>query len=214
MPPKEFSEVVLPTEILLTTEVIDVFKHFTSVPIPGGPKFSVLPRMKDDLPLQSCYMGSAGSNSSEHPWKKGVMTFTVNKAIMLCGVKIATDSVYSRPTCHVSLSIAQRGEKMRQIKDKYFTVKTHWPCGEVDVFFNRPCRLSHNTCYTIETETSTTDCRNPVVWSKSLQESSRQSTSCKSEACIVSGHCSGLYTECIPRHVPYKGEILKLLFKG
>ena len=216
MPPKEFSEVVLPTEILLTSEVIDVFRHFTSVPIPGGLKFSVHPRMKGNVPLQSCRMGSFYANSyRDYQRKAGMMTFTVNKTIMLCGVKIITNQVQSRPTCRVSLSIAQRGEKMRQIKDRYFknNGSKFNQYGEVDVFFNRPCNLSYDQYYTIETDTDTTNKGSLYVWSECLQESLRQSTSSKSEASIVSGHCSGFYTDCIPPHVPYKGEIMELIFK-
>ena len=60
MSPEEFSEIVLPTDILLTTEVIDVFKQFTSVPIPGGLKFSIHHRasLKQNRDLPSLSLGS------------------------------------------------------------------------------------------------------------------------------------------------------------
>ena len=51
---------LLPTDILLTTEVIDVFKQFTSVPIPGGLKFSIHHRasLKQNRDLPSLSLGS------------------------------------------------------------------------------------------------------------------------------------------------------------
>ena len=88
--------------------------------------------------------------------------------------------------------------------------------AHIDVFFNRPFSLSKNTCYTIETETDLTLNQVPFVWSESLQESLRKSTSPtkdQDQANIVSGHCSGLYTECIPTNVCYKGEIMELFYK-
>ena len=45
MSPEEFSDVVMNKEVLLQAEIIDVFKQFTSVPVPGGLKFSILPRI-------------------------------------------------------------------------------------------------------------------------------------------------------------------------
>ena len=220
MSPREFSDVVLPTEILSTTEVIDVFKRFTSVPIPGGLKFSTRPRVKNDATLQSCSMGR--KSETRRTEKVGVLTFTVNKPITLCGVKIITDKVKDQPvSCCVNLSVALRGEKIRQIKDRYVTNsrENYYQYGEVDVFFNRPFWLSSNTCCTIETERDTSENHSIFCWSASLQSRSlRQETTSptkttKDEKSILSGHCSGLYTECIPRNVCYMGEITELLYK-
>ncbi|KAL9972457.1 hypothetical protein ACROYT_G018763 [Oculina patagonica] len=80
-------------------------------------------RMKNDVPLQSCQMGYVCPPHKEYPRKAAMMSFTVNKTIMICGVKIITEKVQSQPSCRVSLSVALRGEKLRQIKDKYFTNK-------------------------------------------------------------------------------------------
>ena len=84
--------------------------------------------------------------------------------------------------------------------------------GEIDVFFNRPISLLTNTCYTIETETDTTGNDHLFVWAVSLQD--RKSSFFANKASIISNHCSGLYTECIPTHVHYKGEIMELLYKN
>ena len=115
MSPEQFSNVVLPKEILSTAEVIDVFKQLTSVPIPGGLKFSILPRMVNDAPLLPHSMGCSIPNSQNKViLKSGVLTFTVRKTIMLCGVKIITD----RPCCRVNLSVALRAWAKRSDKLK------------------------------------------------------------------------------------------------
>ena len=48
MSPQEFSDVVIPSEILSNTEIIDVFKQLTSVSVPGGLMFSTVRRIKCD----------------------------------------------------------------------------------------------------------------------------------------------------------------------
>ena len=215
MSPKEFSDVAMPTEILFTTEVIDVFKQFTSVPVPGGFQFSAGPRMAYDATFHSCSMGipacpwdgKCSYNCCVGEKRNGVLTFTVNKAITLCGVKIITDKAERQPSCRVSLTVALRGKMIRQIRNKYFTNKGptgYHANGEIDVFFNRPFRLTENACYNIKAETDTTE--NVYVWSN-------QSTIDAAKSSILSGRCSGLYTECIPAHKHYKGEIMKLFYK-
>lgn len=216
MSPKEFSEVVMPTEILLTTEVIDVFKGFTSVPVPGGLKFPSLPRakLKRYASFSSLALGKS-SRLNKPPaniatmQKSGVMTFLVRKAIELCGVKIIMKPHQSY--C-VSLFVFQKDKKISQIKNKnvFSGINTpkHDVCVDIDVFFNRPIRLSENTCYTIKTQLTDqallpglgTDF---FVWSESLQK-------CQPMKHILK--CSGHYTECIPADVPYKGDIMALLY--
>jgi len=74
MTPQEFSGIVLPTEILLSTEVVDVFKKFTSVSIPGGFKFSIRPRETSDAPLHSCKTGTVWYFSSGATIRLGMFT--------------------------------------------------------------------------------------------------------------------------------------------
>ena len=228
MSPQEFSDVVLPTEILSQSEVIDVFKQFTSVSVPGGIKFSKFPRKENSVHLLSWSMGSAYSTAglicglsppysiTEMP-KAGMLTFMVSHSITLCGVKIITGTVQSRRFCRVySLSVARRGQIIKQIKDQFF-ITMNGPSdayGQIVVFFNRPFRLAENTCYTIETKIDTSVNHDFFVWSKSMQESSRKSNSSPRKSSIVFGHCSGLYTECIPANVHYKGEIMDLICKA
>ena len=225
--PQEFSDVVMPTQILLQTEVIDVFRQFTSVSVPGGINLSIRPRIDTGAPIQ-CSMGWCNTDpiyihSSIEPMEKvGLLTFTVSRTIKLCGVKIITDTAGRQPSCRVSLSVHAQGsdKKIRQIKDKCFINKAqeHKNCGYIDVFFNRPFSLSKNTCYTIETKTDTTQNHNFFFWFvpesllKTYEKSSYTLGTYKSTG--VSGHCSGHYTECIPANVCYKGEIMALFLKA
>lgn len=213
MSPAEFSRVVMPTEILSTTETFDVFKQFTSVPIPGGLKFSILPRavLKQNARFSSLDLGEINTISRYKPHadiesmeKSGVLTFLVRKTIELCGVKIIT-----RPHCRVSLSVFRRDKKIsRVVKNKYLTGSERSKGNayvDIDVFFNRPFRLSKNTCYTIKTQTDTSQSGNFFVWSDSRNHLPKYRITE-----ILT--CSGQYTECIPTDAHYKGEIMALLY--
>ena len=166
MSPSEFSHVVMPTEILLSSEIIDVFKQFTSVSIPGGFKFSLSPR-KTVEELGCSYnagrvhvpdQGDSVATSLVHE-KSGLFTFVVKTDITLSGVTIVTGK--GRESCQVSLSVTKGGKTIRQIKDKVFipskeTLDSN-TYEEINVIFNRPLNLLENTCYTIETKTDTTN---------------------------------------------------------
>ena len=168
MSPTEFSDVVMPTDILFLTEVVDVFKQFTSVSIPGGFKFSLSPRKTVAEPLSSFNTGEvqvpdqeASGATSDVSNKTGLFTFAVKKDITLRGVVIVTDK--DQESSQVSLSITEKGKKIKQIKSKSFMQKETLDSdshGEVNVVFNRPLNLLKNTCYTIDTETDTTNNRN------------------------------------------------------
>lgn len=226
MSPEEFSEEVLPTDILLSTEVIDVFKQFTSVPIPGGLKFSIRPRavLKQNGDLSSLSLGSVvclnkslfgyDRHEKESMQKTGVLSFMVRKTLALYAVKILIDSQQSfSESC---VSVFRGDKKISQIKKKCFvkreTIKrskrsTVNAYGEIDVFFNRPISLSKNTCYTIQTKTDASQ-SNAFVWSDSIQKSGASNRFNQ-----MLFHCSGYYTECIPTFVHYKGEVMALLGK-
>ena len=170
MSPTEFSDevsLVMPTDILFLTEVVDVFKRFTSVSIPGGFKFSLSPRKTADEPLSSFNTGEgqvpdqeASGATSDVSNKTGMFTFAVKRDTTLTGVFIVTGK--GQESCQVCLSITERGKKIKQIKSKTFMQKETLDSdshGEVNVVFNRPVNLLKNTCYTIETETETTNNR-------------------------------------------------------
>lgn len=235
MSPEEFSEIVLPTDILLTTEVIDVFKQFTSATIPGGLKFSILPRESNCKDLSTLLTCPLGQIFNPHPHrraygkipyeirameKSAVLTFMLREAFELFGVKILT----TRPElCFVGLCLSVfQGDKMiSQMKTKCTAnreTKEGIPSsstsdapsfGEIDVFLNRPIFLYEYTCYTIKTHTDTSQITGVFVWSESLENSIEKP--CKHDPKLFI--CSGHYTECIPTFAHYKGEVVALLGK-
>ena len=190
MSPGEFSNTVLPTEILLTSEVIDVFKQFTSVNIPGGYKFSKSPRKASDQHLPREYVTTGdvygiGLTYSYHRGcptlccKSGLLRLAVNRDVMLCGVHIfiAPSAKVQRKSVSITLSITQQSQKIREIKDQEFALTVDGPAYKsVCVIFNRPVPLLSNYCYTIETKTDFTYDRSSYVWSESLTQQSTSST--------------------------------------
>ena len=166
MSPKEFSDEVEPSGVLQANEILDVFKQFSSVSVPGGFKFSTSPRRSSNETIfQSCDLGNIthGSLSMPHVFtevsrKTGLLTFAVTADISLSGVRIVTDK--GRESCRVSLVISNGNKHLRQIKDHNYTCNTDRSFssyGEIDVVFNRPIALAKNTCYTIKTNTDTTN---------------------------------------------------------
>ena len=235
MSPEEFSEIVLPTDILLTTEVIDVFKQFTSVTIPGGLKFSILPRESNCKDLSTLLTRPLGQIFNPHPHrayriipdeirsmeKSAMLTFMLREAFELFGVKILT----TRPEeCSVGLclSVFEEEKMIRQIKNECSVnreTKEGIPGSfifdapdcyrEIDVFLNRPIYLCEYTCYTIKTLTDTSQSKGAFVWSESLENSIAKPSKHDPMLFICSGH----YTECIPTFAHYKGEVVALLGK-
>lgn len=158
MSPQEFSDEVEPLGVLQANEILDVFKQFTSVSIPGRFKFSTSPRRKPSETMpQSCDLGNISSLATLVSRKTGVLTFAVTKDVLLSGVKIVTDK--GREYCRVSLAIAHGDKQVRRIKDHNFICNYHsiGSYGEIDVVFNRPFALAKNTCYTIKTNSDTTN---------------------------------------------------------
>lgn len=163
MSPKEFSDEVEPSGVLQANEILDVFKQFSSVSIPGRFKFSTSPRKSSyEVMTLSCDLGNIKNGSFMTPVsrKTGVLTFAVTKDVLLSGVKIVTDK--GREYCRVSLAIANGDKQVRRIKDhnficNYYNSLSSDSYGEIDVVFNRPFALAKNTCYTIKTNTDTTN---------------------------------------------------------
>ena len=233
MSPEEFSEIVLPTDILLTTEVIDVFKQFTSVTIPGGLKFSILPRegiWKSRSTLVTRPLGYTFHpnrcnrklpNEIRRMKKTGTLTFMLKETLELFGVKILTTSPEECSKCSVGLCLSvfegykmisqmkNEGTVSRETKEGIpCSVISDAPCyGEIDVFLNRPIMLHAHTCYTIKTLTDTSQSKGAFVWSESLENSLAKPSKYDPMLFICSGH----YTECTPTFEHYKGEVMALL---
>ena len=166
MSPKEFSDEVEPSGVLQANEILDVFKQFSSVSIPGGFKFSTSPRRSSYEAMTLSYdLGNIqnGSYMTHVSRKTGLLTFAVRQDISLSGVRIVTDK--GRESCGVSLAISYGDKQLRRIKDHNFSCRNTsihadlsiCSYGEIDVVFNRPFALAKNTCYTIRTNTDTTN---------------------------------------------------------
>ena len=236
MSPEEFSEIVLPTDILLTTEVIDVFKQFTSVTIPGGLKFSILPRESTckDLstlltrPLGNTFHPNRGKrkipDEIRYMEKTGTLSFMLREALELVGVKILITRPEENSKCSVGLCLSVfEGDKMiSQIKNELSVNRetkegipgsfiSDDPGGyrEIDVFLNRPISLFDFTCYTIKTLTDTSQSKDAFVWTESLENFLQKP--CKYDPMLFV--CSGHYNEFIPTFEHYKGEVVALLGK-
>ena len=198
-----------------------MFIQLTSVSVPHDLKFSTVPRAKSDP--KSISYHSLGEKfpqnriifdrsekkieSVQCMRKSGVLTFMVNKPVMLYGVNIIVDKVRSS---RFSLPVFRKDETIKQISSKSFVTKPS--SGEIEVFFNRSLPLTKDTCYTIETNMDATERQTVFVWSASFLESLPKS-GFRSSSNSVFCCCSGRYTESVPMNVGYKREIIHLVYK-
>ena len=142
-----------------------MFIQLTSVSVPHDLKFSTVPRAKSDPKSISYHSlgekfpqnriifdrSEKKSESVQCMRKSGVLTFMVNKPVILYGVNIIVDKARSS---RISLSVFRKDETIKQISSKSFVTKPSRSeeCGEIEVFFNRSLPLTKDTCYTIETQ--------------------------------------------------------------
>ena len=133
MAPQEFSDVVIPSEILSKEVISDVFKQLTSVSVPHDVKFSTVPRAKSDLRSISHHSlgkifppnrmrvdrSAEKSKSVQCMRTSGVLTFTGNKPVMLYGVNIIVDKVGKQSY----QPVFRKDETIGQINSKSFVTK-------------------------------------------------------------------------------------------
>ena len=236
MSPQEFSNVVITSDLLSKDEIIDVLRTLSSVSFSRRFKFSSYPRTQRDVSIDSCALGTEYGPYSHYRShlptpeggyrEKGVLTFMVRKFISLCGVTIIRH-VFSPEGKSldrlVSVSVTRGGKTLRTVKNyKYVEEGMRVTLGSrvaFNVLFNRPLTLSTNTCYTIETSTepiqdpNTFVCYFPLTHSLSDKpDSPINNPKTANKDTILSGVCSGKYTEAIPANAYYVGEVLALLF--
>ena len=236
MSPQEFSNVVITSDLLSKDEIIDVLRTLSSVSFSRRFKFSSYPRTQRDVSIDSCALGTEYGPYSHYRShlptpeggyrEKGVLTFMVRKFISLCGVTIIR-RVFSPEGKSldrlVSVSVTRGGKTLRTVKNyKYVEEGMRVTLGSrvaFNVLFNRPLTLSTNTCYTIETSTepiqdpNTFVCYFPLTHSLSDKpDSPINNPKTANKDTILSGVCSGKYTEAIPANAYYVGEVLALLF--
>lgn len=111
-----------------------MFIQLTSVSVPHDLKFSTVPRTKSDPKSISYHSlgekfpqnriifdrSEKKSESVQCMRKSGVLTFMVNKPVMLYGVNIIVDKVRSS---RISLSVFRKDETIKQISSKSFVIK-------------------------------------------------------------------------------------------
>lgn len=239
MSPGEFSYTVLPTEILFSGEVIDVFRKLNSVH-PGDFKFLVSPRRKtDNSTFDSFRIGWIDviqRNPTFCTRKSGLLTLTLNQlempyGVMLHGVRIVVvQEAQHGKNVPITLTISEKGMKtLRQIKGQFafekqrtFSSMKKFPSqsrcyGHVDVIFNRPLYLKTNVCHTIETETDSTDDTECFVCPNESPSKTKTTTSSgkgidrdTSKLRYIFGYC-GDYC-CLGGHCG--GEILELFLRS
>ena len=228
MSPQEFSDVVITSDLLSKDEIIDVLRTLSSVSFSRRFKFSSYPRTQRNVAIDSCELGTEfGPCShffSSFPTLKGgyrkirVLTFMVRKSISLCGVTIIRHVFFPKgesPVRLVSVSVTRGRKTLRTVKNhKYAGEVTQGSRVEFNVPFNRPLTLRTNACYTIETSADPIQDHDSLVWSFPLLHSDSPINDPKTahKNTILSGVCSGKYTEAIPADAFYVGKVLALLF--
>ena len=236
MSPQEFSNVVITSDLLSKDEIIDVLRTLSSVSFSRRFKFSSYPRTQRDVSIDSCALGTEyGPYSRYRSYfptpeggyrEKGVLTFMVRKFISLCGVTITRRVFFPKgesPVRLVSVSVTRGCKTLRTVKNHKYAWKgmrvTHDSRVAFNVLFNRPLMLRTNACYTIETSAEPIQNHDSLVWSLPLRHSlsdkpdssiNIQKTANKNT--ILSGVCSGKFTEAIPADASYVGEVQALLF--
>ena len=235
MSPQEFSDVLVTSDFLSKDEIIDVLRTFSSVSFSKRFNFSPLPREKHVVSIDSCALGTEYGfryrsrslpRSLNGCIKRGVLTFIVRKNISLCGVTIIRRVFFpmgESPVRHVSVSVTRGRKSLRTVKNHKYVregmcVTERTPVA-FNVLFNRPLTLSTNTCYAIETSAEPIKDRDAFIWCLSQPhslsdkpDSPINNPKTANKDTILSGVCSGKYTEAIPANAYYVGEVLALLF--
>lgn len=222
MSPNQFSEVVIPSDILSKTEIIDVFKYFTSVPIPDGLRFSGHPREEGHEVSTHEVRRAHDHHFSlldcvQHPDKTRVLTITLEKPISLCGVRILASSESNPHILKASVSITHKGKNIIVVPDRKIRVERkhgreyeheNWNLwqGQFDVTFNRTVQLHEGTPYTIESTTS--------LWSVSSLGSPSQQGGWFHDNARTTNPVSNVRSgERRPAEIHHSGEVLALLYE-
>jgi len=217
MSPKEFSDLVLPKNILTQEEIIDVFTSFYSdyvdvedVAAPmfefRGPRTSSAPMLSFTFSLNPLLR-----TSWQYVFESAMLSFEVSRPILLCGFQFLFNPT-ATSGC-VSVTMWRRGVKMKQLiaksrPDAWDTDSFH---GQNKVFFNRPFTVDAETCYTIEFLGASSHSPSYYV----TNDSSGFDTYPDQEditTVVTLKFCEGLRVDEICLNRPYFGHIEKVLF--
>lgn len=225
MTAKQFSEIVVPEEILTKDDVVDVYKaYYSNYASVGVFDFPVLPRATDNETVCSCRLSNVPLYRINHQYAEYVndskmLTFMTDESILLCGLQFLFDA--NATSGWVTLLLWRQGKKMKQITARSL-VNESWKtnhCGYESnvVFFNRPIRVDINTCYTIELQ-GQSSCSDKFRVINESSDFVQLPVGCSPDSIIRSNtkiefrFCEGLFSNEIPKDRPYIGHIEYLLF--
>lgn len=233
MSPNQFSDVVLPKDILTDQEIIAVYKNFHSdYATAESFEFSMLPRVTNDGPIFSCRMSTEAFLEANWPYvnESATLTFAVDKPILFCGLEFMFNP--SATNGCVSVMLWREGVKFKQLSarsrvDLWINTENDSyedqdgrpiiPNKSNKVFFNRPVQIFEDTCYTIELLGASS--RSPHFYvanrTSGLKHYTSQSTisDCSIDTEVGFSFCGGLFAYKIPDNSPYIGHIECILWQ-
>ena len=214
MLPNQFTDQVVPKNILTNEEVIQEFVRFSQ-------DYSEITRAASFCTRYSRIAGDS-LNLQTGVQLSDTLTLKASKPVLLCGLQFVFED--SKETeGHLSLVLWRQGVKIKHLtaKSQAGSWNTGWSFfGENKVFFNRPISLDEDTCYTIEllgaSSRSTkyyVRCSNTtgITQRASSDHYSRPTNSSRSTD-VTFKFCGGLFKDHIPEN-PYFGLISKVLFQ-
>ena len=221
MSPKEFSDVVLPKNILTQEEIIFVFKSFYSdyvdvedVAAPmfefRGPRTSSAPMLSFTFSLNPLLR-----TSWQYVFESAMLSFEVSRPILLCGFQFLFNPT-ATSGC-VSVTMWRQGVKMKQLiaKSRPDTWNTDSSHGQNKVFFNRPFTVKAKTCYTIELLGASSHSPSYYVTNDSSGFDTypdQKDITTDENYDVTLKFCEGLRVDEISLNRPYFGHIEKVLF--
>ena len=228
MTPKEFSDVVLPKEILTKEEIIAVYKNFHSdYAAVESFEFSMLPRATNDGPIFSCRMSTKEYLKENWPYvnESVTLTFAVDKTTLFCGLEFMFNP--SATYGCVSVMLWREGVKFKQLSaksrvDLWINTENYFNEDLYDlpfirnmsnkVFFNRPVQVFEDTCYTIELLGASS--RSPHFYITNRTSGFIQLPNEHSAPEVRFRFCGGLFAYEIPNNSPYIGQMECILFQS
>ena len=214
MLPNQFTDQVVPKNILTKEEAIKEFVRFSQ-------DYSEITRAASFC-TRYCRISGDSLNLQTGVQLSDTLTLKASEPVLLCGLQfVFKDSIETEG--HLSLVLWRRGVKIKRLTAKSQAGSWNtgsWYFGENKVFFNRPISLDEETCYTIEllgaSSRSTkyyVRCSNTTgITQKALSGHYSRPTNSSRSPDVTFKFCGGLFKDDIPEN-PYFGLISKLLFQ-
>ena len=220
MSPDQFTDVVLPKNILTKDEVVDVFKYFSYDHV-----YSEISRRRINRePFRYCMMSNVSLSRTD--WylvnESVMLTVRPRAPILLCGLEFLFNPTATNGC--VSITLWRQGVKLKQL-----SAKSRADSWSISI---RPVSVDAKTCYTIELLGASSRSPNCYVTNESSgfsQETFRIFTEDEeglemtydeltSDPYFVEMRslrfCEGLFTNEIPKNRPYIGHIKSVIFQN